>query len=346
MAFFKNLFGGKDPRSTFDKGNRLLAEGRFADARDCYDDALERLGGGDVTLREEISARRCEACDGLAAINLAEAERCLHDGDAVKARDHLELAHRFAVAPEIIGRLELLARRLAAPTAVSLAPEPRSEGHSCSSCGGGTCAPPGAAGDAPADASDGHLSPEERFELMTAALPEDLPPRYRALGGRFAEAYLLAHDGDDAAADRILASITIPASQDVILYERALIRHRQGDASECENMLRQAVRVNDRNPLCFLALVDLYAGTGRPEQALELLDAMIDSELLPDQALMIKGDIQEHLGLDGQAIDSYRSLLQSPYKKDAATRIIPILEKLGRSDEARQLFTRYVKGCC
>ena len=346
MAFLRNLFGGKDARFYLDKGNRLLAEGRYAEARGCYGDALERLGTDDGSLRDEISARLGEAGDGLAVVNLEEAERCLNDDDGVKALDHLELAREFAVAPDVGNRVDQLSRRLAATATATLAPDSPEGDAACASCAGGTCTPGDAFFEPQPDASDGHLSAEERFELMTAALPEDLPRRYRALGARFAEAYLLSHDGDDEAAARMLASITIPASQDIILYERALIRHRQGDPRECETLLRQAFRTNDRNPLCYLALVDLYVGTGRPEEALALLDTMIAVDLLPAQAFMMKGDIQEHLGLDGQALDSYSVLLESPYKKDAASKIIPILEKLGRGDEARQIYTRYVKGCC
>lgn len=343
MAFFKNLFGGKDARFYLDRGNRLLTDGRYAEARSNFSDALDKLGADDGSLRDEITAKRGEAGDALAGVNLDEAEHSLNEGDAVKALDHLELAREFAVTPEVLHRLGLLSRRLATPT---LPTDSSEKDASCSSCAGGSCGPTEAGGELQPAATDGHLSPEERFELMTAALPEDLPRRYRALGARFAEAYLLAHDGDGSAALRILASITIPASQDIILYEQALIRHQQGDQRECESLLRQAFRANDRNPLCYLAMVDLYVGTDRLEEALALLDTMIAVELLPAQALMMKGDIQENLGLDGQALDSYAILLESPYKKDAASKIIPILEKLGRSDEARQIFTRYVKGCC
>lgn len=346
MAFFKNLFGGKDARFYLDRGNRLLTDGRYAEARSNFSDALDKLGADDGSLRDEITIRQGEAGDALAMVNLDEAEHSLNDGDAVKALDHLELAHEFAVTPEVLHRVGLLSRRLAATATPTLPTDFSEKDASCSSCAGGSCGPADTGSELPPAATDGHLSPEERFELMTAALPEDLPRRYRALGARFAEAYLLAHDGDGAAALRILASITIPASQDIILYEQALIRHQQGDPRECESLLRQAFLANDRNPLCYLAMVDLYVSTNRPEEALALLDTMIAEELLPAQALMIKGDIQENLGLDGQALDSYAILLESPYKKDAATKIIPILEKLGRSGEARQIFTRYVKGCC
>ncbi len=327
-----------------DKGNRLLAEGRYAEARFCYGDALEKLGSDDGSLRGEIMARLEEAGEALAVMNLEEGERCLTDGDVVKAHDHLLLAREFSVAPETSARVALLARTLAATEPSSLVPVPLEQNDSCGSCAGGSRAP--MTGEPPHAATDGHLSSEERFELMTAPLPEELVRRYRALGGRFALAYLLSHDGDDEAAARILASITIPASQDIILYELALIRHRQGNTGECETLLRQALRVNDRNSLCCLALVDLLVVSERSGEALELLDAMIAGELLPAQALMVKGDIQEHLGLDEGALGSYALLLESPHKKDAATKIIPLLEKLGRGDEARQLYKRYVKGCC
>jgi tetratricopeptide (TPR) repeat protein len=346
VAFLKNLFGGKGPRTHLDKGNRLLAEGRYAEARFCYGDALERLGDDDGSLRDEITARLGEAGDGLAEINLHEANRCLKDGDVVKAGDHLALAREFALSPENRSQVALLSRQLADTTSNIDIPDISEKESSCGSCSGSSCSPESMADELQTAPSDGHLSAEERFELMTAALPEDLPRRYRALGGRFAQAYLLAHDGNDAAAAEILASITIPASQDIILYELALIRYRQSDSDGCESLLRQALRVNDRNPLCCLALVDHFMALNRSDEAVALLDVMISSELLPAQAIMIKGDIQDHLGLDHLALESYALLLDSPFKKDAAGKIIPILEKLGRGEEARQLFKRYVKGCC
>jgi tetratricopeptide (TPR) repeat protein len=345
VAFLKKLFCGKDASFYLNKGNRLLAEGRYAEAKVAYGDALEKLGSDDGTLRNEITTRRGEAGDALAVVNLEEAEHCLNGGDAVKALDHLELARDFAVAREVRGRIDQLFRRLGSASLPPPLPD-TPETSASSACAGGSCGTTVAFSEPPPVATDQHLSSEERFELMTAALPDDLPRRYRAIGARFAEAYLLSHDGDDEAAARILGSITIPVSQDIIFYELALIRHRQGTISECESLLRQALRANDRNPLCYLALVDLCLGTGRPEEALSTLDTMIALELIPAQALMVRGDILEHLGQDGKALESYALLLETPYKKDAATKIIPILERLGRSDEARQLFSRYVKGCC
>jgi tetratricopeptide (TPR) repeat protein len=341
----KNLFRGKDASFYLDKGNRLFTDGRYAEARIAYGDALEKIGSDDGTLRDEITKRRGEAGDALAIVNLEEAEHCLNGGDAVKALDHLELARDFAVAREVRGRVDQVLRRLGSASLPPQLPDTTDSSASCA-CAGGTCGTTEAFSEPSPASTDQHLSPDERFELMTAALPDDLPRRYRAMGARFAEAYLLSHDGDDKAAARILEAITIPGSQDIIFYELALIRHRQGTISECESLLRQALRANDRNPLCFLAMVDLCIGTGRPEEALSTLDTMIALELLPAQALMVRGDILEHLGQDGKALESYALLLETPYKKDAATKIIPILEKLGRGDEARQLFTQYVKGCC
>ena len=345
MAFLKNLFGGKDAGFYLDKGNRLFAEGRYAEARVAYGDALEKLGSDDSTIRAEITTRRSEAGDALAVINLKEAEHCFNAGDSVKALDHLELARELAVGGEVRGRVDLLMRRLGSESPTAHLSDTPESSASCD-CASGSCGTAVAFDKPPPSDTDQHLSTEERFELMTAALPDDLPRRYRAMGARFADAYLLSHDGDDEAAARILEAITTPVSQDIIFYELALIRHRQGSIRDCESLLRQAMRANDRNPLCYLALVDLSIGTGRPEEALSILDTMIALELLPAQALMVRGDILEHLGQDEKALENYVLLLDSPYKKDAAMKIIPILERLGRGDEARQLFSRYVKGCC
>ena len=86
MAFLKNLFGGKDASFYLNRGNRLFAEGRYAEAKVAYGDALEKLGSDDGTLRDEITTRRGEAGDALAIVNLEEAEHCLIGGDAVIRR--------------------------------------------------------------------------------------------------------------------------------------------------------------------------------------------------------------------------------------------------------------------
>lgn len=344
VSFLSKLFGGKDAPHYLEQGNRYFVDGRFSDARHAYMDALEKLGTDDAALRVELDRKLGETGDALAGINLTEAEWCFTAGDTVKARDHLELAAELAVAPEMKQRVELCLQRCAAPATTALTND-ASEGASCS-CSGGSCAPPAAPDEQSIVLSDEHLSSEERFELLTAALPDDLPKRYRALGDRFREGYLLAHSGSEAAAVKLLQSLDIPAARDIILYELALICHNAEDLAQCESLLRQALALNDRNVLCYLALVDLCTGTGRYDEALALLGTMTEHNLQPAQAQMIRGDILEHLGQDEPALESYAGLLGGIHKKEAATRIIPILERLGRVAEARQVFAQYVKGCC
>jgi tetratricopeptide (TPR) repeat protein len=134
---------------------------------------------------------------------------------------------------------------------------------------------------------------------------------------------------------------------DILNYEKAILYFHKGDSGKCEHLLLKAIGLNPGNSLCNLGLVQLYTETSREPEALQVLERMIASDLIPEQARLMQGDLYAHLQDESNAVESYSRLLTSPtFAREAAQRIVPILEKQGRFEEAAYLVKKYVKGCC
>ena len=256
--FFTKLFS-KDYRTYMDKGEKHFADERYADARYAFLEALRRLestaeGGGEV--RAAIERRIVDTGNRLGLLNLAEAEYAMTRGDVTKAEEHLGLVLELAEEPAIRGRAEKMIGSAGSADEPEHSPR-MAQNQNCSGCASqsGTISVE--------EHSHDHLSDEERFELLVQTLPGDLPRRYTVFGGRFSDAYLAIHDGEDEAGAAILEDLLSEKDDDIILYELALISHRAGNATACEAYFRRALALNGTNPLCCLGLVQLMADTGR-----------------------------------------------------------------------------------
>ncbi len=340
--FFKKLFG-KDWRHYQEKGEKYFEEERYIDARHAFEEALQKIDGegeGNGAAAEEIKGYLEEIGNRLGLMNIAEAEHAVGRDDFAKAEEHLRLALELAKDPSVREKAEGLMGSLI-PAAAPSQPQ-HAQHHSCSGCGTETVA---AAKHEPFP--DEHLSAQERFELLVHPLPGDLPQRYVAMGEKFAEGYLLVHDGKENEGRRIFQELLEDGESDILLYEIALINYRNGHVEVSEQQLRGAMADNDANPLCHLALVQLLADTGRLAECIPLLNHMIDNQLLVEQAVIFLGDIYQGLGKEEDALQTYSNALNYPTAaKGAAERLVTILQKQERLEEAAFLAKRYLKGCC
>ncbi len=341
--FFKKLFG-KDSGYFLEKGKKCMGEERYADARHFFHEALEQLGreGNDSgAVKAEIDTYLHETGNRLGLLNIAEAEHAAARGDSAKAEEHLQLALEFAEDRSVREKAESLLGSLT-HAAAPVRPVQSPSHHSCSGCGTHSVA---AAEDV--HSSDDHLSEQERFELLVHPRPGDLPQRYAALGEKVVRGYLLAQDGKAYEGGKIFQELLSGGENDILLYEIALINHRNGHLVESEKQLRHAMAVNGANPLCYLALVQLLADSGRLEECIPLLEQMIDHNMLIEQAMIYLGDIYQGLGREDDAMKTYSEALNHPSAaKGAAERLVAILQQQDRLEEAAFLAKRYLKGCC
>ncbi len=338
MIFAK--FFSKDYRHYMEKGETSLREERYADARHDFQEALrkvtsEKLGS---PIEIELAGKIALAGNKLAELNLFEAERSLSCGDFAKATDHLQLV--LDLAEDVDLREKAQKQLHAMPSAQQS--QHASKDHDCTSCATTT-------EKLPADEHvwDEQLSVEDRFNLLIHPLPGDLPERYFALGENFAHCYMLIHDGNDSAAMPILAEMLANGENDILLYEMALIKYRASRLPECEEFLRRAIRSNAMNPLCYLALVHLLVEVGRFPEVINILEGMINNGIVVEQARVLLGDVHALSGNEEAALDHWSQALQfKPFARGVAEKIIPLLEKQGRNEEAVFLAKTYLKGCC
>lgn len=338
--FFSKLFR-KDAASCLEKGEKLLAAGRFAEARLALEDALERLDANSpegATTAAVIREKMVVAGNRLAEMNLQEAEHCLKSGEFVKAEEHLnltlDLADDVTIRDKAVKSFALLEKQI-----------PHVHHHEkrggCGGCGGST-----SQHSENIELGDDGLNDMDRFELLIRPLPGDLPERYADLGEEFARGYLAAHGGDQMTAEKVFERLLASGESDILLYELAILSHQGGDGRRCETLLRRAFALNDANPLCNLSLVQLLTENGRFTEAVPLLERMVERNILPDQAGMFLGEIYRVQGESDRAIAQFSQLLSTPLKREAAERLVGLLEATGRSQEAALVAKQYLKGCC
>ena len=343
IVFLKKIFKfNKDYRYYLEKGDAYLHDERFADARDAFAEALQKLAlseAPDAPLQAMINEKFVETGNRLGWLNLAEAEYALAGGNLQKAGEHLHVIMDLAEDAVLRNKAENYFKEMdsAKPAKTADAVD-----HSCSDC-----ADHSGPNMQENQGSEEALAPEDRFDLYIHTLPGNLPERYKGLGEKFACGCLLSRDGQGEAALKVFADLSGEEEKDIVDYETALIYYHGGDLISCEKLLRRAIDLNGLNPLCYLALVQLFGETGRVKEALPFLQHMINIDLIPDQAGLLLGDAYVHLEDENSAVDCYTRVLSSPgYAKEAAMKLVPLLEKQGRRDDAAYLAKKFKKGCC
>ena len=157
----------------------------------------------------------------------------------------------------------------------------------------------------------------------------------------------MIHDGDDVKALQILEELLSENENDILLYELALIKYRCDEIIDCERFLRRAIGIDSSNPLCYLGLVQLLIDSDRLHEVIPVLNHMIEFGLLSDQALVLLGDVYVMTGDDLKAIDYLSKALSAPgVARGAAEKLVSLLEKHDRVEEAAYISKRYLKACC
>lgn len=341
--FFSSFFK-KDYSKIKGKAESLFASGHFAEARSRYLDALAIINENNENVSELslLQGRIAAAGNRLAEMNIDEAEAALRSGNNLKAVENLQLALEMADDVSLRQKAENL---LQSSGVINQKPDDVTSDHKSHGCA--TCSTAGhKTEDIHSDIPD-TLTPSERFQLLINTLPGDLPKRYSELGEKFASAYLFAYDDNFNEADRLFNEILTSGESDIVLYEKGILHFRAGDLSGCEKLFKYSLTLNGSNPLAHLGLAQLYADTKRFDEASEILSTMMQADILPEQSLIMQGDIYTAQGFYDKAMEIFTPALENPVlKKTAAERLVHLLNAQGRETEAAYLAKTYLKGCC
>jgi tetratricopeptide (TPR) repeat protein len=341
--FFKKLFS-KSLEQILWKADSLFKDERYSEARQFYIDALEKIRNtsGEQQNLVYIDTMISKCGNSLAEMNICEAEAAISSGNTQKAAEYLELSLELADDVSLREKAENLISSLAEFPPSESKKSAHAGKHGCSSC------EPAHHSTSPLDLIQlDHLHTDEQFLLLVNTLPGDLPQRYVSLGEEFASAYLLANSDESGEALNKFRQLLSAGDNDIILYETALLEYKEGRIELCESLLGRALTVNADNPVCNLSLAQLFAETGRLNEAVVLLKSMMERTILFEQSLIMLADVYTMKGEQESAITLLSSGIQLPLlKKASAERLVPILSSQGRDVEAAFLIKTYLKGCC
>jgi tetratricopeptide (TPR) repeat protein len=342
MTFFSRLFS-KSSDDYLAKGDRLFEQKRFFEARTVYEGGLQRLQNANNENNNEsiiliFNDKIIKANRELALLNVGEAEFALARGDRAKAAEHLELAKTLTDDNSLREKAEALLVSFMENTneTSKLAPAAK-DCHSCGSFGPEL--------NAATSCDDADLSPMDYFDLLIRQLPGEMYNRYATLGEKFAYMYLAESRDEHERALELLEDWHDGSSRDIYCYEKGLILHRLGDVRRAKTCFQDAIKENAANPLPYLGLALLLIDSGCFDEAASHLDTMISNEILLENAILLRGEICQHIGdLDG-AINRYGMLLSTSIAKTAAEKLYVVLTQCGRQQEAEAVFKGYLKGC-
>jgi len=342
VNILKKLFS-KNPADLMARGERLLGERHFYEARCAYEDARQLLSGSSSDVRggEELLAT-CEkqiksANRALAELNIHEAESALSRKLYDKALDHLELAKSLTDERSLREKAEALTSLCRDDDADV---EEKAPAKGCSSCS--SCAPEAQVTD---ESSDVTMPLMEYYELLIQQLPPEMYERYAHLGEEFANMYVAASGNRHDEALQQLEEWYTGSDSDIYCYEKGMILFRLGRAEEAETSLHDAIRANAANSLAHLGFALMLIEGRRLREAGQQLEAMIEAGILAEQSRLLRGDVYQLAGETDQAIDMYSGLLNTPAVRTAAERLRDILIQCGRSNDATYIVRRYLGGC-
>ena len=347
MSFFSKLFS-KTTDDYLAKGERLFEQERYFEARSAFEDGLQRSlnnkGVDEDAASTLFRTKIALANTALAELNISEAKHAITSGAYDKAAEHLELAKTLTDDGQLREKAEFMLSSLAAKIAESekindtsrLAPS----SGSCSSC---TSTAPETQADTHYDTAN--LSPLDYYDLLIRQLPGEMYNRYATLGEKFAYMYLAESKDEHENALELLEDWFEGSNRDIYCYEKGMILYRIGKARQAEECLKDSISENNTNPLANLGLALLLVDSERFDEAAGCLDVMVANDIIPEHALLLRGNVFQMCGDYDGAINCYGQLLTTAYARQAAENLHGVLMHCGRQQEAEVVFKRYLKGC-
>lgn len=341
--FFSKFFS-KTPEQLVSKGDVNFKNANYFEARCNFIDAMGKLSDSEdsQSISSYIRDMITQCSNRLAELNINEAEAVFRSGNITKSIEYLHLAIEQADDVHIREKADSLIKSFKENMSSVPHNEKISAKHDCASCSSTGHQVPESSSFQP-----DNLTSHDQFNLLVHTLPGDLPERYLSLGEKFASAFLLAQSNNITEALNMFRELLAVGENDILLYETALIEFKLGRVDICESLLNKALSINPDNPMCNLSLTQLYIDTGRYSNAVTLLKSMMTREILHDQSLILLADVYVIQSDNKAAIELLSNALSNPsLKKPAAERLVAILNKEGRDEEAQYLYKTYLKGCC
>ncbi|OQY23645.1 MAG: hypothetical protein B6I37_05085 [Desulfobacteraceae bacterium 4572_35.2] len=332
MGLFNRLFSKPNDIAALRKA---INQQRYADALLI----LEELNQTELNSEErsEIQTHATAAGDTLARVNFEEGLFLLRDDQPQRALDHLQLAQQQAVSPELQVRIDEALSQL--DSAEPTTPVATNDYSSCSSCGPKVDSNPEALDEAD------HPDFASQLDLILVSYPEALAERYQDKSEAFQQAFLLAHQGDEAAALQQFEQLGADERDDIYDFEVGSILGRQGTVVKACSALQSAVQKNPSHLLAVETLVMLLMAQSKHKEAIQLIEQMLgqeqDSAFCHAQLASIH-HLQQNNDL---ALDHGKKAIGAGQNDPRLVLMTAtLLEKNGELDEAESLYSQLPSG--
>ena len=338
MSFLKKMFAKKDP---IDEMRQLYARQDWAGilraSRQLERDELA------PALSEEIAAWEGQAGDTLAAVNLDEGAWAQKSGNLLRAREDYQLAVELARSSELRERAEqalasLDRGELPQETAVD------SDGPAIHAGCNSSCATPTKSAVIPQKAD---LDEETRLELLLATMPAELAERYLTAGQEFRQAWLMAQDGEEQQALRLLNQIPEAQRNSLFLFERGALMARSGQHKKAYQDLQAALTAEPGLFPAFDTLIDVLIASGRTEELEKTLKQTLADKRFIGYCWARLAELHaQRSELEPALAAGLKALEEGIADSGLISLCAQLLERADRIDEAEALLMRMPSGGC
>ena len=316
----KTLFGITDGQK-ISRAKKYIDQGEFNNAR------MEIYGIENQEAKQILQ----QAHEGLASVNIQEAQARFNSGDFLGAQEHLELAKKFGASDEDIRN----ARKLGRQRKQEEEEEKRNIQIQRNKIE--------IVGDDPVwSLPPDH--PHVRFALKIREYPNTIQKKLIDLGSGFAEAALLLENGSYQLAYQQLT--TFVEQEPAVRYERAKAALQ---LQQFELAIADLIIFGDEVGHCVIEgnhtaalLSQLLKITNRNEEALDVI-----SNTDHPSALLVRAEIQETRGNFTKAQEIIKNLLQKfPSDLTLIRRLAQLKIKNDERPEATQILESALHRCC
>lgn len=325
MGLFNALFGSKVSLAAL---QRAVEQKRFADAR--YLAAELKTGSLSAEERDKVASLDAAAGDGIAGLNLIEARAKQGSGDQAGAQQHFDLALEHACSAALREEIELSLRGARAEV---VAADTRSSAS--------------LQRETKVTAAPGTVDAAIQLELILTSYPEPLRQRYAQKSPSFIEAFLLAHDGQDARALPLFEQLEAAEQDDLYWFELGALLARGGRLDDARTALETSLQHNPQLSLALEALVEVLLALQLPAEALALVTGRLEQGDDVPLGHALAATIHARRQHWPEAVQQVEQALAAGYDNSAFIPLAAaVFEHAGRLDDAEAVLKKLSRGGC
>jgi tetratricopeptide (TPR) repeat protein len=333
MGLF-SLFSGKTPEAYEHKGDALVHDRIWGEAKLAYESALDQMAKrstGDPGLAGRLEKKLHQTKEALARDHHQNALELMAADCMQEAHELLTLAFELTVDPQLKEDLSQKIRQTMVADFHLL--QQRDEGYRLE--------------DKPETAPT-HSDTDDLFNLLLAGLPQEVQLAYQSYGENFKQGYLALNQGefDSAVAYLTLAAQENMSPRSLVPLELATAYVNKGQSETAGHLLENLVQQHSDLLPAYQLLCEIYWEQQQFDKALGLLDSLSADVAQSMVAFQIRGETLLQAARYDDAKSYYQDLYEAyGWREPFAMGLAKAYEGLGRTDNARDVYKTLISRC-